>query len=153
MPTEKIMEFVKDTTEIISDKVGELKEDIWGEEQKLIVNEFKENSIAKVSSILENINNSNVTFDKSGFKLSGMEVSLGLPPEIKTEFTVEKQIPVEDRKNILESVKDNQIIRIILNCLFKAQDYYEKIKFGNFKLESIEINLGLIPGINLKFSK
>lgn len=153
MATEIIKEIIKETAENISEKVDEFKENIWGEEQQLIISEFKENPVDKVKSTLENLNNSTELFEKSGFKLEGMEISLGLPPEIIVEFTATKNISAEEKKQMLTEAGENRIVKIILTCLFKAEDYYEKIKFGSYKIKSINITLGLIPGILMKFGR
>lgn len=152
MPTEKIIEKVMETAAAVTEMASDLKEDVWGDEQKLIVEEFKESSIEKVKSMLENINNSNELIDKSGFHLKSLTVSLGIPPKISTEFAVKEKISKDERTKILEEIKDNKMVNLIIICLFKASDYYDKIQFGNYKLSGIKIELGLIPGVNLHFS-
>lgn len=152
MPTESIIEKVKETAGNLTDKVEELKEDLWGEEQKLIIEEFRDSSVDKIKAMLSNINNSNEFFDKSGFHLQNLKVSLGIPPVISVQFTITGKITSEERTALLEEIKDNNMIRLIVKCLFKASDFYDKIKFGNYKLSHVEIELGLIPGINMEFT-
>ncbi|MBL8006464.1 MAG: hypothetical protein JNJ56_02950 [Ignavibacteria bacterium] len=152
MPTESIIEKVKETAGNLTEKVEEFKEDLWGEEQKLIIEEFRDSSVEKVKAMLSNINNSNELFDKSGFHLQNLKVSLGIPPVISVEFSIKGKISTEERARLLEDIKENNMIKLIVICLFKASDFYDKIQFGNYKLSLIEIELGLIPGINLEFS-
>lgn len=152
MPTESIIEKVKETAGNLTEKVEELKEDLWGEEQKLIIEEFRDSSVEKVKAMLSNIYNSNDFFDKSGFHLQNLKVSLGLPPVISGQFAITRTITPEERTKLLEEIKDNKMIILIVKCLFKANDFYEKIKFGNYKLSHVEIELGLIPGINMEFT-
>lgn len=153
MANESLIDKVIETASSVSDKVSDLKEDIWGEDQQLIIEEFKSSNIEKVKSLLTNINNSSDLFDKSGFHLSFLKVSLGLPPEITAEFTVKNKISLEEREKLLSEVEDNKIVRLVMKCLFKANDFYDKIQFGDYKLDIVEIELGIIPGVNLQFSR
>ncbi len=153
MGTENILDKVVEKASTLTDKVAEIKEDLWGEEQNLIIEEFRESSANKVKDILTNINNSGDIFDKSGFKLIGINVSLGIPPDISADFKAVKTISNEEREILLNEVKENNIIRLVIRCLFKANDFYDKIKFGNYNLDTVSIRLGLTPGVDMKFTK
>jgi len=41
---------------------------------------------------------------------------------------------------------------MLLNSLFKASDYTEKVKVGDLKLKTINVKLGLIPSISVSLS-
>ena len=147
MAAETILNKVIETASTISEKVDEIKEDIWGEEQKLIIEEFRESSSQKVKDILNNLNNS------SGFHLSNLNISLGIPPEISSDFKAIKIITMEERETLISEVADNRIVTLVMKCLFKANDFYDKIKFGTYKLDVVNITLGLTPGINMNFQR
>ena len=61
-------------------------------------------------------------------------------------------IPGSERNNILSKAQDSKIAMMILKSLFKASDYSESIKIGEFILRSINIKMGLIPSISVSFS-
>lgn len=153
MAAESIIDKVLDTANTVSEKVSDLKGDIWGDEEKLIMDEFKDSGIDKVKEVLNSLNNSGELFDKSGFHLSSLNVALGIPPVISAGFIVKEKISSDDRIKILAEAENNKIVKILISCLFKASDFYDKIQIGTYKLNSIDIKLGLIPGIALKFSK
>ena len=153
MAAEAILNKVIETASTISEKVDEIKEDIWGEEQKLIIEEFRESSSQKVKDILNNLNNSSELFDRAGFHLSNLNISLGIPPEISSEFKAIKIITMEERETLINEVADNRIVTLVMKCLFKANDFYDKIKFGTYKLDVVNITLGLTPGINMNFQR
>ncbi|HMS65307.1 MAG TPA: hypothetical protein PKD83_08665 [Ignavibacteria bacterium] len=153
MAVESILEKVIETAGAVTEKVSDLKEDIWGDEQKLIIEEFKDSNVEKIKNLLSSINGSSELFDKSGFHLSFLKVSLGFPPVVTVEFTVKSKITKEERVKLLEETAENKIVRLLMNCLFKASDFYDKIQFGSYKLDIVEIELGLIPGVNLQFSR
>ncbi|MBK9404387.1 MAG: hypothetical protein IPN57_07625 [Ignavibacteria bacterium] len=153
MAAETILNKVIETASTISEKVDEIKEDIWGEEQKLIIEEFRESSSQKVKDILNNLNNSSELFDRAGFHLSNLNISLGIPPEISSDFKAIKIITMEERETLINEVADNRIVTLVMKCLFKANDFYDKIKFGTYKLDVVNITLGLTPGINMNFQR
>ncbi len=153
MAAETILNKVIETASTISEKVDEIKEDIWGEEQKLIIEEFRESGSQKVKDILNNLNNSSELFDRAGFHLSNLNISLGIPPEISSEFKAIKIITMEERETLISEVADNRIVTLVMKCLFKANDFYDKIKFGTYKLDVVNITLGLTPGINMNFQR
>ena len=153
MAAETILNKVIETANTISEKVDEIKEDIWGEEQKLIIEEFRESSSQKVKDILNNLNNSSELFDRAGFHLSNLNISLGIPPEISSDFKAIKIITMEERETLINEVADNRIVTLVMKCLFKANDFYDKIKFGTYKLDVVNITLGLTPGINMNFQR
>ena len=153
MAAEAILNKVIETASTISEKVDEIKEDIWGEEQKLIIEEFRESSSQKVKDILNNLNNSSELFDRAGFHLSNLNISLGIPPEISSDFKAMKIITMEERETLINEVADNRIVTLVMKCLFKANDFYDKIKFGTYKLDVVNITLGLTPGINMNFQR
>ena len=153
MAAEAILNKVIESASTISEKVDEIKEDIWGEEQKLIIEEFRESSSQKVKDILNNLNNSSELFDRAGFHLSNLNISLGIPPEISSDFKAIKIITMEERETLINEVADNRIVTLVMKCLFKANDFYDKIKFGTYKLDVVNITLGLTPGINMNFQR
>jgi hypothetical protein len=144
---------VKETTSSLTKKISDLKEDLWGEEQKLIIAEFKDSSTSKIQENLNKLGNSSDLFLRSGYELKDVNINLGLPPVIATSFHFLKDISEEDQVKLLEETKDNRLIYIIIKCLLKASNYFDKIKVGDFKLSSVSISLSLAPGINIHFSK
>lgn len=148
-----ILDKVKNSTENLKSKITELKDDIWNEEQASIIQEFKDGGTAKVKSVLENMNNSGLLFLKSGYELQTVSVNLGLPPVIIASFHYNNKITDEERAALLEDTKDQKIIQLIIKCLLKAEDFYDLVSVGNYGLGSVNITLGLTPGITINFTK
>jgi hypothetical protein len=148
-----IFDKVKSSTENLKSKITELKDDIWNEEQASIIQEFKDGGTAKVKSVLENMNNSGLLFLKSGYELQTVSVNLGLPPVIIASFHYNNKITDEERAALLEDTKDQKIIQLIIKCLLKAEDFYDLVSVGNYGLGSVNITLGLTPGITINFIK
>lgn len=151
--TENLISKAKEKASELTDKISEIKDDLWGDEERDIKEEFKESGREKIKSVLEYINNSTEMIKKSGFELKGMGIALSLSPVITSSFGFQKKISAEEREALLAEASDSKLLKIIFHCLFKASDFFDAIKFSDYKLDTVNITLGLTPGINMTFKK
>lgn len=151
--TEGLLDKAKVAVSSVSEKIVEIKEDVLSDEQKAIVSEFKESGMGKVKLVMEEINNSLGIITRSGYEFKGIEVSIGLPPSISTSFHYNNDIPDSEKTALLEEAKEKKIVMIILKCLFKAGDFYNSVKMGEYILDGVKVTLGLTPGVNVGFKK
>ena len=143
----------KESASAVKEKITDIKESVWGDEQKEIIQEFKDSGTAKVKEVLENIGGSSAIFLKSGYELTCVSINLGLPPEITSEFHFIREVTKEDQAQILEETKESKVVHILIKCLLKASDYFDMVKVGDYKLSHVKIALGLVPGIEINFTK
>lgn len=151
--TGSFLDKAKEAVSNVSEKIVELKDDVIGDEQKAIMDEFKETSIGKVKLVLEEINNSLGIITKSGYEFKGINVSLGLPPSVATAFHYKKDIPEAEKTALLAEANEKRFVTMILKCLFKAGDFYHSIKMGEYTLDGVSITLGLTPGVSVGFKR
>ena len=85
--------------------------------------------------------------------MKDVSINLGIPPVISSTFRFIKDISEEEQKKVLEETKKSPLIHLIISCLLKASNYFDKIKVGNYKMTSVSISLGLTPGVNINFTK
>ena len=76
---DKLFSKVKESASAIKDKISDLREDVWGQEQKQIIQEFKDSGTEKIKEVLENIGGSSTIFLQSGYELKDVSVNLGFP--------------------------------------------------------------------------
>jgi hypothetical protein len=76
---DKLFSKVKESASAIKDKISDLREDVWGQEQKQIIQEFKDSGTEKIKEVLENIGGSSTIFLQSGYELKDISVNLGIP--------------------------------------------------------------------------
>lgn len=152
MIADNLKEKLQESVSAVTDKIDDLKE-IWGNERDEIIMEFKDSGTSKIKEIFQQISDSNDLFQRSGFMLIDLEVALGIPPEIGAIFNQKAKITTQEKEEILKQAAEKKIVKLILNCLFKASEYYEKISLASYKLDKIALTLGLAPGINIIFSK
>ncbi len=143
----------KEAVSNVSEKIVEIKDDVIGDEQKAIMDEFKESSIGKVKQVMEELNNSLGLITRSGYEFKGINVSLGLPPSVSTSFHYKKDISEDEKTALLEEASEKRFVSMTLKCLFKAGDFYHSIKLGEYTLDGVSITLGLTPGVSVGFKK
>ena len=151
--SENIFAKAKESASAMKEKIADLKENVWGDEQKEIMQEFKDSGTAKIKEVLENIGGSSAVFLKSGYELENVSINLGIPPVISTEFHFIKDISKEEQIQVLEDTQKSKIVHLIIKCLLKASDYFDMVKVGDYKLSHVRIALGLAPGIEINFKK
>jgi len=135
---EDLFDKAKAAAASVAEKITSIKEMLWDEEKAEIISQFKEKAEGKINEVTETINSLNA--------------SLGLPPEISLSFLFLGAVDKAGRKNILSQATESKLVTILLKSLFKASDFAETIKIGEMKLKSINITLGLIPGISITIS-
>jgi hypothetical protein len=150
---EEIVNKIIETTTTVTEKITELKDNIWDDEQKLIVEEFKDKGMDRLKEIISDFNNSSALFESAGFKQESITVSMGLPPDISSKFKMISKVSSDEQKKLLTQTEDNKILKVVLSCLFKANNFCDMIQLGDFKLDSVNIKLGLIPGITVNLTK
>jgi len=141
-----IIEQVKETVTVVTEKITEVKETIIDEE---IISEYKLMGSDAAQNILQQLNESASVITQSGFIMKNITIGLGIPPAIEITFNYSNEISDSEREKLLTQSAEKKILSLVLKALFKANDMYKKVKIGNFKLESVMITIGLIPDINI----
>lgn len=149
---DNILDSAKASLESAKEKIKSVTENLFDDEEKEIIEQFKSSGQDKMKETLSTFSEYASLFKEAGYELGSINANVSLPPEISITFKYLDSAPVEKRDGLIEKAKDNKVAVIILKSLFKASDFSESIKLGNYKLKSINVKLGLIPGISISFS-
>jgi uncharacterized protein (UPF0210 family) len=149
---DNILDSAKASLESAKEKIRSVTENLFDDEEKEIIGQFKSSGQEKIKETLTTFNQYSSLFKESGYEISSINASVSIPPDISINFKCLDSVAVEKREELLEKAKENKIAVIILISLFKASDFSETIKMGNFKLKTINIKLGLIPSISVSFA-
>jgi hypothetical protein len=87
---------------------------------------------------------------RAGYEMREFEVELGLTPKIIAHFTPAASHDaaiVEAR----EALKDNKIGAAMLSVLARAGDIHRQIKAPGFSCGHMEIDVGLLPAVRLRY--
>lgn len=149
---DNILDSAKASLESAKEKIKELQATYFDDEKKEIIEQFTGGGQEKIIETLKTFTDFAALFKKSGYELSSINASISIPPDINISFKCLDTISSDERSALLENTGGNKLASIILKSLFKASDFAESMKLGNYKLKSINIKLGLIPGISISFS-
>lgn len=149
---DSILDKAKASVVSAKEKLNTVKENLFDDEKKEIVEHFKDSGQEKIKETLTTFNQYSSLFKEAGYDLSSINASVSIPPDISISFKYLDSAPVEKREELISKVKENKIAAIILKSLFKASDFSESMKMGNYRLKTINVKLGLIPGISVSFS-
>ena len=149
---DNILDSAKASLESAKEKIKSVAENLFDDEEKEVIEQFKSSGQEKMKETLSTFNEYASLFKEAGYEIGSINANVSLPPEISITFKYLDSAPVEKRDALIQQAKDNKVAVIILKSLFKASDFSESIKLGNYKLKSINVKLGLIPGISISFS-
>ncbi|HAY32686.1 MAG TPA: hypothetical protein PK536_09095 [Ignavibacteria bacterium] len=141
-----IIEQVKETVTVVTEKITEIKETIIDEE---IISEYKLLGSDAAEKILSQLNESAALISQSGFIMKNISIGMGIPPSIGITFNYSNEISDSEKESLLTQSEDKKILTLILKALFKATDMYKKVKIGNYKLDNVKIAIGIIPDISI----
>lgn len=150
--SENILDKAKAAAQSLTEKVTNFSEGFGESDKAEIINLFKGISGDRVAEMFANVDKFKSLFYEAGYEVGGINVSLGLPPDISISFKFLGSVDDVKRNEIELKVAENKLASIILNSLFKASDFTEKVKLGEMKLNSINIKLGLIPSISISLT-
>jgi len=147
-----ILDKAKLSVESAKEKIKNITGNLFDDEEKEIIEQFKSSGQDKIKETFTTFSEYASLFKEAGYEIGSINANVSLPPEISITFKYLDSAPVEKREGLIERAKDNKVAVIILKSLFKASDYSEAMKIGSFKLKTINIKLGLIPGISVSLS-
>ncbi|PWT99368.1 MAG: hypothetical protein C5B52_10730 [Bacteroidetes bacterium] len=139
---EKIKEGLQDAISIVQEKVGDSVE---------LIKDFKELSTGKISDLVNNVLGLSPLIEESGFRMGDLNIAIGIPPSVSLGFIKEKDISPEAIDKILEENKDNELLKIILQALLKADSLQKSMNLSHYQFNSVGLTLGLPPDVSLKF--
>ncbi|MBO9702153.1 MAG: hypothetical protein J7604_18230 [Sporocytophaga sp.] len=107
----------------------------------------------KIKSILKELSDSREIFREAGYEEDGISVAMGLPPKVTVSLIYSEDVPEEKEKELLERTKDRKLIQVLLKTLFKAASMESEANKLNYKMVSVNVQLGLIPSVVLNFAQ
>lgn len=150
---ESILEKAKASAAALKEKVSDLKDNLFDDEKKEIIEQYKGAGQEKIRESFSTISDYSSLFRDAGYEIGTIIASVSLPPDISVSFKCLEAVPHEEREGFYTKAEGSKVVTLILKSLFKASDFSGSLKVGDLKLSTIDIKLGLIPGINISFRK
>ena len=149
---DNIFDSAKASLESAKEKIKNVTENLFDDEEKEIIEQFKSSGQDKIKDTISTFSEYASLFKEAGYEIGSINANVSLPPEISVTFKYLDSAPVDKREGLIQKAKENKVAVIILKSLFQASDFSESIKLGSYKLKTINVKLGLIPGISISFS-
>ncbi len=87
---------------------------------------------------------------QAGYDLREFEIELGITPKVIAHF-MPHPATEEDVSAAREALKENKIGASMLNVLRRAGDMHRQIKAPGFECAHMEIDVGIIPAVRLRY--
>ncbi|PCJ48811.1 MAG: hypothetical protein COA74_07425 [Gammaproteobacteria bacterium] len=115
--------------------------------------EFRFNRVIsdKVKTVIDDFIESAPLIEEAGFRIRDLEVELSIIPKLIPHFEKIDDITDSRRSEIINQVKDKRLIRLLLQALFKADNFQKSINMGSLEFAGIEIEITAIPAIRLRY--
>jgi len=115
------------------------------------VSEIKDISGNTLTGTAEKFNAALPYIERAGYRVTEIEVGLGLSPKLTAHLMLEDVISESEQEKLLLETKDKKLVNTILNTLFKASNARSKLKFKRFHFTHLELELSILPTVVLKF--
>mgnify|MGYP003423793882 FL=1 len=148
---DNIIDSARASLESAKEKVKSVTANLFDDEEKEIIEQFKSSGQDKIKESFFTFSEYASLFKEAGYEIGSINANVSLPPEISVTFRYLDSAPIDKRDGLIQKAKENKVAVIILKSLFKASDFSESIKLGNYKLKTINVKLGLLPGISISF--
>lgn len=133
-PPKTLVEHAKGLAALPGEKLAELK--AFGEE--------------KLDQSMAGFRRALPALRQAGYLMREFEIELGITPKIIAHF-VPSQASEEDLAAAREALKDNPIGASMLSVLKRAGDAHRRFKVLGFECAHIEIDVGVIPAVRLRY--
>lgn len=107
----------------------------------------------KLAAMFKEVGNSSGLISEAGYELDEIEVELSMPPKLIPHFIFKEVISEEKRQELLTRTADNKLMNLLLKSLFKASTLQSSLRMGTFQMFEVEIEIGIIPAVKLKFNR
>jgi hypothetical protein len=133
-PPKTLVEHAKGLASLPGEKLAELK--AFGEE--------------KLDQTMAGFRRALPALSQAGYRMHEFEIELGITPKIIAHF-MPSDATDEDIAAAREALKDNPIGMSMLSVLKRAGDAHRRFKVLGFNCGHIEIDVGVIPAVRLRY--
>ena len=106
----------------------------------------------KLEETAERLNSVLPYIERAGFRVIEIEVNMGVTPAIIPHVQVDDVLPKAERPALMAELEGRPFATGILSSLFRAADFGKRIDLKGFDFFEIEIELGVIPSVTVKYA-
>jgi hypothetical protein len=110
------------------------------------------NGLDKLQGQVEEFLAASQSLPHVGYRVGDIELEVSLPPRFIVHFSREGSAPDEAFQAVLANHRDNRTFCLVVNLLRQANRLLDKVKMPNRRLYDVEVSLGIIPGVRLRYA-
>jgi len=115
------------------------------------VKALKTASTDKFEEMVERFNSMVPLIEQAGFVVSEIEVLMSVPPSLRVHVMPGDLLTGEERDAFFARIADHKMSTRVIKSLFRAKEIGGDISFAGFGFYEIELEVGIIPSVNVKF--
>ena len=139
----------KKITNIIQDKVEQARDLLGTAAEKF--SDIKDAGAEKLDAYVDELLQGVPLIEEAGFEVSGINIDLGIPPDISVSFKKHGEVSAEKIGEIMEQNPDNKVLYMVLKGLQTAVNLQSKITMNKFTFSGVSIKLGIPPSVSLQY--
>jgi len=89
--------------------------------------------------------------EKAGYRLNGLDIEIGIPPQLIPKFSIREHISAEQQQEVLAEARSNRLVLAVLKAMFKANELQRFVKLGSLEFTELAIELGTLPKVRMRF--
>jgi hypothetical protein len=101
---------------------------------------------------LEDLTSASGAFEQLGYRVGQIELEFSLPPHIIVHFLHETSVGDEAFQAVLANNAENRTFCIVVGLLRQTNHLIDRVKIKGRRLCEVEVSLGIIPSVKLKYS-
>jgi hypothetical protein len=131
-------------------KIGEVvKGGVGGATQ--LLDSLKDQGKEKMLETLTSVKEVLPLLAEVGFIVESMSIDVSIPPEISLKFSKAGEVSAERVSAMLETHKNNEMLKAMVKALVAADDIQKRIAIANMRFANITLGMSLPPSVNISF--
>jgi hypothetical protein len=111
---DNIFDSAKASLESAKEKIKNVTENLFDDEEKEIIEQFKSSGQDKIKESFSTFSEYASLFKEAGYEIGSINANVSLPPEISVTFKYLDSAPVDKREGLIQKAKENKVAVIIL---------------------------------------
>ena len=139
---------MKDIIGKVSSKVSETKDGLLNHLDKIadISDAVRDRSAEYLNQIIESAPELAV----AGFEMGQISLCMGLPPSAAIKLLPTGEATEESFAEAIQNASGRPLVQAMLKALRASEKFRSQVKLGQFRVDAIEVSLGLTPSVTLQ---
>jgi hypothetical protein len=145
--TGELTQFVAGTADTVKSLTADAKDQLAD-----VTSEMKEAALVRLRESLDDFNAALPVLRDAGYVLKGVDIKLGLPPQISASLTSGQGVTEEQLETLLAEHTERKLTTLIVKSVYQATKLQSMLEIQGMRPSGLNVAVGLIPDVVIKFS-